>query len=267
MGRKQEKLELFFNELSIEEKESIDGETVLAFAQVYQALRGYDITTCRIDSTDNHKLHRMIQKGPNFLNVRNFYFSFFRSPYESETVEKEQNEYLEHEWSYNGKSCIGFPLAIILNSAALSIYESDWDEPFVHIMKDGDRDTARNICTKQHVDIHIPHILSDQEPELIECNLQAEDKEIVLRNDHGIDVLTDFSKRLIKCPYVIKVVNSLPFNSHERKFIRRIREDGLIEIVLPWTDKRYGIVVKTTGRTLRETERIGEIIEEKYGGI
>lgn len=160
-------MELFFNELSLEEKESIDGETVLAFAQVYQTLRKYDITTCRIDSEDNHKLHQMIQIGPNFLNIRNFYFSFFRSPYESEMVEKKQNEYLEHEWSYNGRSCIGFPLAIVLNSATLSIYDLDWNEPFIHIMKDGGRDTARNICTKQHVDIHIPQIQSDQEPELI----------------------------------------------------------------------------------------------------
>ena len=230
--------------MSIEEKESIDGETVLAFAQIYQALRKYDITTCRIDSKDNHKLHQMIQMGSNFLNIRNFYFSFFRSPYESEMVEIKQNEYLEHEWSYHGKPCIGFSLAIILNSATLSIYEKTWNEPFIHIMKDGDIDIARNICTKQHIDIHIPQIQSDQEPELIECNLRAEDKEIVLRDDHGIDDLTNFSKRLIRCPYVIKVVNSLPFHLHERKFIRRIRE-----------------------RTLRETKRIGEIIEEGYGGI
>ncbi len=29
--------------------------------------------------------------------------------------------------------------------------------------------------------------------------------------------------------------------------------------------KGYGVVVKTTGRTVRETERIAEIIEEEYG--
>ncbi len=63
------------------------------------------------------------------------------------------------------------------------------------------------------------------------------------------------------------IINSLPFNSYERKFIRKIREDGLIEIVLPWTDKGYGIVVKTTGRTIKETEMIGKIIMEEYGGI
>lgn len=102
---------------------------------------------------------------------------------------------------------------------------------------------------------------------MIESDLQSKDKRISLRNDHGADILADFSKRLIKCPYVVGVINSLPFNSYERKFIRKIREDGLIEIVLPWTDKGYGIVVKTTGRTMKETEKIGKIIMEEYGGV
>ena len=57
----------------------------------------------------------------------------------------------------------------------------------------------------------------------------------------------------------------LPYNPYERKFIKRVRENGLIEIVLPWTDKGYGMVVKTTGRNLRETKRIAEIIEEELG--
>lgn len=132
---------MFFNELSIEGDENIRREAVLAFVKVYRTLLKYEITTCRISSEDNHRLHQMIQSMP------------------------------------------------------------------------------------------------------------------------------DFSKRLCECPYVEGIVNSLPFNSHERKFIRRVREGGLIEIVLPWTDKGYGIVVKTTGRTIRETEMIGRIIEEKYGRV
>lgn len=122
------------------------------------------------------------------------------------------------------------------------------------------------VCTEEHVDIHIPQLQLDEETELIETDLQ-EDKKISLRHDHGIDVLMEFSKRLVRCPYVVGVVNSLPFNPSERKFIRKIRDDGLIEIVLPWTDQKYGVVVKTTGRNIRETKRIGEIISERYGGI
>lgn len=209
----------------------------------------------------------MIQNLPNYLNVNNFYFSFFRSPYESENVEEQQEEYLGHDWLCNGRPCIGLALAIILGSAGLSIGGEESGAAFIHITRDGDMDIARNICTEEHVEVHIPQLQQGEEPELVESDLQAEDKQISLRNDHGMDILEDFSKRLIRCPYVVGIVNSLPFNSHERNFIRKIRDDGLIEIVLPWTDRGYGIVVKTTGRTIRETERIGEIIKEKYGGV
>lgn len=260
-------MDLFFNELSIEGKKRIDQESVWTLSEVYHSLREYGITTCRIDSANNQKLHQMIQNMPGSLNIRNFYFSFFRSPYESEAVEQEQDEYFLHEWFYNGKSCIGLPLAAILNSTTFSIFEAAWKDAFIYITKDGEPNVVRNICVRQHVDLHIPQICASEEPELAESDLQAEDKKISLRNDHGIDVLMDFSKRLVRCPYVIGIVNSLPFNSYERKFIRRVYEDGLIEIVLPWTDKGYGVVVKTTGRTIGETTRIGNIIMEKYGGV
>ncbi len=82
-----------------------------------------------------------------------------------------------------------------------------------------------------------------------------------------MDVLQEFSKRLIHSPYLIGIINSLPYNPYERKFIKKIRENGLIEIVLPWTDQGYGIVVKTTGRTIKETEKIAEIIKEEFGYI
>ncbi len=260
-------MDLFFNELSINGRKDINKDSVVTFVQVYQALRKYNITTCRIAPINNQKLHEMIQGMPDFLNIRNFYFSFFRSPYESEIVENEQDEYLMHEWLYNGRSCIGLPLAVILSSAALSIYDSDWKDAFINITKDGDINAVRNICIKQHVDLHIPQIQLCEEPDLVESDLEVKDKKISLRSDHGVDVLTEFSKRLLRCPYVIGIINSLPFNSFERKFIKKIREDGLIEIVLPWTDKGYGVVVKTTGRTIRETEIIGKIIMEKYGGV
>lgn len=260
-------MELFFNELSLIGKESIDNNSILELIKVYRLLRKYDVTTCRISSTDNLKLLQMIQSIPDSLNIKNFYFSFFRTPYESASVEQMQDEYFDHDWFYDDSSCIGFALAAVLNSAGLSIYAAKWNTAFVDIMKDDSINTVRNICTERHVDIHIPQMQLDEEPELIETDLKAEEKRISLRQDHGMDVLTGFSKRLVRCPYVVGIVNSLPFNPSERKFIRKIRDDGLIEIVLPWTDQKYGVVVKTTGRNIRETKRIGEIINEEYGGI
>ena len=59
-------MELFFNELSIEGEENIRREAVLAFVKVYRTLLKYEITTCRISSEDNHRLHQMIQSMPDF---------------------------------------------------------------------------------------------------------------------------------------------------------------------------------------------------------
>ncbi len=162
---------------------------------------------------------------------------------------------------------MGFALAFLLDSASFSIENLDWDIPFIKILKDEDAIRVRNICAEEHVDLHILQLQSKDEIELLKSDMQISDKKIVLRNDHGKDVLEDFSKRLVRCPYLIGVVNSLPYNPHERKFIKRVKENGLIEIVLPWTDKGYGIVIKTTGRTIRETEKIAEIIEEEFGYI
>ncbi|MCP4350189.1 MAG: hypothetical protein GY795_32330 [Desulfobacterales bacterium] len=69
----------------------------------------------------------------------------------------------------------------------------------------------------------------------------------------------------MKSPYVISVINSIPFNSAEKQFIRKVHTTGNIEIVLTGTDKGFGMVIKTTGRNLRETELIAQIIEDKYG--
>ena len=40
--------------------------------------------------------------------------------------------------------------------------------------------------------------------------------------------------------------------------------NGLIEIVLPHTDKGLGLIVQTTGRNIRETEKIAEIIKNRF---
>lgn len=92
------KLDLFFNELSLEEVESINKESIIILTRVYRALRNYNITTCRINFIQYQNLFQMIQKMPDFRNATNFFFSFFRVPYESEKVGKEQDEYLNHEW-------------------------------------------------------------------------------------------------------------------------------------------------------------------------
>lgn len=260
-------MELFFNELSIKNEESIAPNAAAAMVDVYRELLKYQITTCRIAPADHARLFQMFCDMPESANIKNFYFSFFRSPYESEAVEGKQEEYCGHHWTYGSEECFGFALAYLLNSASFSIYGAKWNTPFVDSLQDKQPIKIRNICRMEHVGIHMPQLQAEQEGELVQCGIQSADKKIVLRQDHGMDVLRDYAKRLVRCPYVVEVVNSLPYNPRERKFIRRVRENGLVEIVLPWTDAKLGLIVRTTGRTLYETERIAKIIKDEFGYI
>jgi len=110
----------------------------------------------------------------------------------------------------------------------------------------------------------IDFIESNFPVELSETQLVAEKKTIKLRDDHGKDILEDFSKRIVNSKYVVSVINSLPYNPNCRNFIKEVYPDGKIEIVLTKTDKGLGLVIKSTGRNLRETENIAKRLTEEF---
>jgi len=101
------------------------------------------------------------------------------------------------------------------------------------------------------------------EPEM--TSLAPSQKKISFRDDHGTDVLMDKSRQLVNSGYVVEIVNSLPFNPSGRKFAERAFADGLLHVRLPWTDEGLGMVVRTTGRNLVQTERIAARLEDRYG--
>ena len=94
--------------------------------------------------------------------------------------------------------------------------------------------------------------------------LNPNDKQIRFRPDHGTDVLNTFARRINNNQYVNGIINSLPWNSRTTNFIRRVYPNGLIEVVLYWTDEGLGMVIQTTGRNQRETEEIARLLEEEY---
>ena len=99
---------------------------------------------------------------------------------------------------------------------------------------------------------------------LIETDTLPSQKKVNLRDDHGKDALTAFAQKLLQSPYVKGVINSLPFNPKEGNFIRSAYSDGRIELVLIWTDEGFGMVVQSTGRNLRETEAMAQILKDQY---
>lgn len=100
--------------------------------------------------------------------------------------------------------------------------------------------------------------------ELVESKTSPIDKRIQLRDDHGKDTLEAFAQRLCQSPYVEAILNSLPYNPHARDFIHNIKDNGRIEIVLVETDRGLGLILQSTGRNKRETEKIANILKEQY---
>lgn len=101
--------------------------------------------------------------------------------------------------------------------------------------------------------------------DLVITTREPHSKSIRIRDDHGKDVLLQHARCLCNSQYVEAVLDSLPWNPHATNYIHYVAKDGIIKVVLTDTDNGLGLLVKTTGRSLRETSKIAEILEEKYG--
>jgi len=168
----------------------------------------------------------------------------------------------------------GFSWAVAANTFCAGLRsEAFWDGSLfmLRITKEDGDERKEWLCisdasqlteegTKQWIECHQPLELKPSE-------LSEEEKRKTIQNirhDHGEDVLREFAERLVKCPYVEGIINSLPYNPQEKNFIHNIYSDGRIELVLTDTDKGLGLVVKTTGTTTMQTDAIADILKKKY---
>ncbi len=258
-------MEVYANELSITIDTFDKYENIVNFRDSYQRLYKYGLNSCRINSESLNQIYKVITADPQKRNLLDFIFSFLHAPFDTdEIIEQCADEYLMHEWKCNRDECVGLAYAYIMDSLALSFTRNNWDS-FVKICRDAEIIETRNVSCADHFEDHKDWFESLRDVELIKTETPADEKQIHLRDDHGKDKLLDFTKKVCSSPYVISVINSLPFNAKDKKFIRKVKADGLIECVMTWTDKGYGFVIQTTGRNLRETEKIAAIINDEYG--
>lgn len=258
-------VELYFNELSIKFINHIEYDELLSIVEIYKWLKKYNVNTCRIDKKDQEKFLSIIEKNLYSKEYKDFYFSFFKIPFESQEVMNKEEQYYLHDWLYKEEKCFGLAVAYLMQSICFSIDYKNWNESHIIIKIDENEEKVKNISTVEHVKFHFSDQKNALSIELVKCEIPYSEKKVHLREDHGIDKLKVFANKVLHSPYVIEVVNSLPYNPHERKFIKDIKDNGLVELVLPWTDQGLGLVIKTTGSTKEETRRIAQILEEEYG--
>ena len=259
-------MEAYFNERCLGNLLRLTGLDAVNLRTIYSALKQYDINVCRISNDDLLLLLKLAGtlQGPG-KDFRNLICSFFHPPYESDEVEQEQDTFLKHRWLYDGEPCYGLSLAVIMDSISVSVGDGVWNRAVIPVFCDEAQKNARNLYGEETVTANEEWLKSLLPVKPIMCSLTPDQKRLKVREDHGKDILEAFGKRINLSPYVYGVINSLPHNSEKRKFIHAVKPDGKVEIVLPWTDKGYGLVVQTTGRNMKETEVIAEILKKRYG--
>lgn len=261
--------DVFFNELSIPTGRGLNYGEVESLKGLYLALRNVPeaVFVCRVDGEHLASLVRGVKVQSNGGDVMNFLYAFLRPPFEGDSSEDDQVKYMQSQWRFGDEECFGLAMASILDTLAISIDRVPWNVPNVQICRDASLVDVKNCSRAEHVKVHEQWTESLVGLELTTCDTPAEEKPIKLRDDHGIDVLRAFAKRLLRSKYVVGVVNSLGFHPKSRRFILSTSDDGMVELVLNWTDAGYGLVVQTTGRNRRETEEIARRLEDGFGHV
>lgn len=256
-------MEVYFNELSLPSETELKYDDFIRFIDLYRALKTQKIGVCRIDNKSRETIRSYSRNIPR--EGMEFLYAFLQPPIENDAIEARQDIFLASRWLFQGRECVGLAYASITDSMALSTGDDLWDKAILNITKDEASVEVRNLYSIDNLNSHLEWLENQREVELIISDISPEKKKIDLRHDHGQDVLLDFSRKLLRSKYVLEVVNSIGFQSNNRRFIHKVKADGIIEIVLPWTDQGLGVAVKTTGRSLRETQKIAEILQFEYG--
>ena len=232
--------------------------------ETYSLKKGYTIVDWLNDRSVSH-----IQKS-SFLSYKRFpCIEEVDESAETTFIEKSYSLHEADELRFNGKETEGLAVAYIYDTIAVSFPVNEvWQKVYIKLIErdnEIEREVkVRHVSLLEHFEAHQNFIAAQKEIVLPETELSPSEKIIHLRDDHGQDILNEFAKRLLNSCYVVKVINSLPFNQKCTNFIRKIHPDGKIEIVLIWTTQGYGLIIQTTGRNDRETEKIAQILAENY---
>lgn len=259
--------EVFLNELCLKNK-SLSFDTWKTMIQAKAALGNVGFKVCRLSNADFLILKNSIT-ALNNPTLKNIFFQFFHTPFETKEIgesDDKASDFLSKEVFYNSNSAYGFSLASYYDTFALSFATSkEWEKGRIQVISHtGDPLDIHHISNQNHINENSDWLETRGEIELITTDAEPSTKSPKFRDDHGKNELDAFWKKIRKSEYVVSCINSLKFSSYNRNFIRNFYSDGRIEITLPWTDKGLGLVIQSTGRNRRETEKIANILEEQY---
>jgi len=278
-------MELLFNELSIispsadkfaaNAKMKLFSETV-ATARVrgFRNIRSH-FDSHQIELAGDYTLYNWLTNKDVSELYRNNLYGMIVLPFIDEDDDEIEARFIEANYFFedaaNGiakTECLGIASAHLYETICISLQSNQaWKNNGLNISIEANNniqiETVANVFSKGCFEI--PTILNIAEG-LGTVNLQLsilapDNKFIHLADHHGQKELKAFWNRLKNNPYVIEGRST---NWGGRRFIRNFDRNGVVEIVLVDTERQYALWVQTTGRNLRETQAIAELLCERY---
>ena len=83
---------------------------------------------------------------------------------------------------------------------------------------------------------------------------------------HGKELLYAHALKLIESPYVEEIITSAEYGQpSEKDYIAGFgNENGVIRIMLVWEEPKVSMLIKTTGRNIKETKAIANILRNQF---
>ena len=276
-------MELMFNELSViphsaDKYQAIERMTL--FAKTFKKSRGFgfkrirsNVSVSEIILADDYTVHSWLIDSAVSPELKGFMFGSIITPFINEEDGPTEEAYIEAEYYYKKNEadkvpCLGLAAAHLYELPTISLNTSEeWQRNLLPII------VEKNGSTEDH---QIPNVFDEScfgeegiatfvenlgEVELVETTLKPDEKDIHLADHHGKDELQALCNRLKHYKYVISM-RSTDWGGNT--FIRKIHKDGVLEVTLFKSQRKYALWVQTTGRNYRETEAIAYKLRERY---
>jgi hypothetical protein len=279
-------IDLRFNELSAKplfDDKFIAHTKMMEFAKTANVAKNMkikhiksDYSTSEIDIAENYSMHDWLFDkyfSAENRNVRDFLQTMIIPHYiDDDKTDKFLSCDYFFEDNANGivkQKCIGLASAYLYDALCISMQNGDsWLKNKLTILVEEDdeasiEDTVWNVyssdCFLNEEIIALIEKANNVQPD--KTKIPPEEKNAHFTDHHGKSELEHFWKKLVINPYVVSAKSTYWGGN---KFIRNVEKTGIIEIVLVNTERRYAMLLQTTGRTYNETEYIAKILEKDY---
>jgi hypothetical protein len=200
------------------------------------------------------------------------------TPFINEDDEEIEAQYLASNYFFedaanniNKKECLGLASEYLYETLSISLDSLPvWRQTKLQIIIESEESTATgnvfNVYSKSSFDQQdiLDFVESISEIELQETEISPDNKNIHIADHHGKQELQQLCDELKHSPYVTEMRSMEWCRGRCNNFIKKCHRNGVIEIVLYQTARKYSLWVQSTGRNLRVTKAIAEILRERY---